>query len=49
MYRRIGCQDSSIIISTTLDMDNIKERRLEPSIIALNPSLLYQEVAILNF
>ena len=41
MYRRISNQDSSIVIKTTLDMDTILELRLEPSVIALNPNLLY--------
>jgi len=44
MYRRVSGQDSSITISTTLNMDNNIELRLEPSVIALNPNLLYQEV-----
>ena len=41
MYRRISGQDSSIVIKTTLDLDTILELRLEPSVIALNPNLLY--------
>jgi len=41
MYRRISGQDSSIVSKTTLDLDTILELRLEPSVIALNPNLLY--------